>query len=208
MALRPGGLAQPEGDVFPPLISQLPEHAAYRQVVAPLPIANVGLPVNIDTALEEHLSVVNRLPRLRKYADELLQDLIAKGRLPWTGDPPASGKKPPQKHEAIARAFEEYLSTSGDFAYTFTLERDNAELDPVEDFVLNLRKGHCNRFATALALLLRCHGVPTRIVMGFHGAEHQGNGSYVVRQSNAHSWVEAVTRRRVEVVGRLEVVPR
>jgi protein-glutamine gamma-glutamyltransferase len=192
-------VAQQEGDIAPPEVSQLPDLATYRQVVAPLPEPDVGLPVIIDAALEEHLSVINRLPQLRMFADDLLRNLIASGRLPWSGDPPLPGQKaPPERHEAIARAFDAYLRTSGDFQYSFTLDRNDTGLDPIEDFVLNLRQGHCNRFASALALLLRCQGVPTRMVMGYHGAESQDDGTYVVRQSHAHSWVEAIIRRSGE----------
>ncbi len=194
--VRHGWVAQQEGDVFPPTVSSLPSHPEYRQVLAPLPDVDIGLPVFIDPALEEHLTIVNRLPRLRQFSDELLRDLIAKGQLTWSGDPPVSGKKAPAElHERIARAFDLYLRTSGDFRYSFTLDRNDVELDPIEDFVLNLRQGHCNRFSSALALLLRCQGVPTRVVMGFHGAESLGNGKYVVRHSHAHSWVEAAIRR-------------
>jgi hypothetical protein len=192
-------VAQPEGDVFPPVVSHLPEHPTYRQVVAPLPEQDVGLPVFIDPAFTQHLTVVNQLPRLREFSNDLLQAMIADGRITWSGESPrAGGKAPPEKHEAIARAFDEYFRISGDFQYSYTLDRNDSELDPVEDFVVNLRRGHCNRFASALALLLRCQGIPTRIVMGFHGAESQNNGTYVIRQSFAHSWVEAVIRRPAE----------
>src|SRR5262249_28057633 len=50
--------------------------------------------------------------------------------------------------------------------------------------------------ATALALMLRTQGIPTRIVLGFRGSETDGDGIYDIRQSNAHSWVEALVRRR------------
>ncbi len=194
--VRHGWVAQQEGDVFPPVVSSLPLHPEYRQVVAPLPEVDIGLPVFIDPALAEHLTIVSRLSRLRQFSDELLRDLIAKGRLTWSGDPPATGKKAPDElHERIARAFDSYLRSSGDFRYSFTLDRNDVELDPIEDFVLNIRQGHCNRFSSALALLLRCQGVPTRVVMGFHGAESLGNGKYVVRHNHAHSWVEAAIRR-------------
>ncbi|MFI5119539.1 MAG: DUF3488 and DUF4129 domain-containing transglutaminase family protein [Thermoanaerobaculia bacterium] len=61
----------------------------------------------------------------------------------------------------------------------------------VEDFVSNRRKGHCQTFATAMALLLREVGVPTRFVTGFLGGEIGAFGRYVlVRGQNVHAWVE------------------
>src|SRR5262249_8357698 len=64
-----------------------------------------------------------------------------------------------------------------------------------EDFLLNVKQGHCERFAAGLALMLQSVGVPTRLVKGYRGAEHQENGVYHVLQSHAHSWVEALVER-------------
>ena len=65
----------------------------------------------------------------------------------------------------------------------------------MEDFLFNIRKGHCSRYATGLALMLRTLGVPTRIVLGFRGMEEAGDGIYEVRQCHAHAWVEALIQR-------------
>src|SRR5262249_378750 len=65
---------------------------------------------------------------------------------------------------------------------------------------LNVKQGHCARYAAALALMLRSVGVPTRVVKGYRGAEKQSDGKYVVRFNQAHSWVEALVqgdRRRL-----------
>jgi len=53
------------------------------------------------------------------------------------------------------------------------------------DFLLNVKQGHCERFAGALALMLRSQGVQARVVAGFRGAEHKGDGQYVIRQNFA-----------------------
>jgi transglutaminase-like putative cysteine protease len=63
---------------------------------------------------------------------------------------------------------------------------------PMEEFLLRSRRGHCEYFATALVLLLRAEGVPARLVTGFLGGEvNPIDGHLVVRQDNAHAWVEA-----------------
>ncbi len=63
--------------------------------------------------------------------------------------------------------------------------------DPLEAFLVEVQEGHCEYFATAMALMLRTRGMPTRIVNGFAGGEYNPAGEYwVVRQRDAHSWVE------------------
>jgi transglutaminase-like putative cysteine protease len=66
-----------------------------------------------------------------------------------------------------------------------------AGADPVEGFVFDTQRGHCEYFATAMALMLREVGVPTRNVNGYYGAHYNEMGDfYAVRQADAHSWVE------------------
>ena len=63
--------------------------------------------------------------------------------------------------------------------------------DPVVDFLVNKSDAHCEFFASSAALLLRSLGVPTRYVTGFYAHENDGNDAVVVRQRDAHAWVEA-----------------
>ena len=66
------------------------------------------------------------------------------------------------------------------------------QLDPVEDFLVNRKQGHCEYFASALALLLRSIDIPARMVNGFKGGDwNELTQSMNVRQKHAHSWVEA-----------------
>ncbi len=62
---------------------------------------------------------------------------------------------------------------------------------PLESFLFETRKGHCEYFATAMVVLLRNLGVPSRIVNGFRGGDYNEiAGDLVVRARMAHSWVE------------------
>jgi transglutaminase-like putative cysteine protease len=61
--------------------------------------------------------------------------------------------------------------------------------DPVEHF-LETRSGYCAQFATALALLCRASGVPARVATGFQLHDPEDDGSFLVRNSDAHAWVE------------------
>lgn len=99
------------------------------------------------------------------------------------------------KSDIIGRAkyLERQLRDENGFAYyRYNVER-NRDMDPIEDFVSLQRKGHCEYFAGTLALMLRAVGIPSRIVIGFktnYDCSELGDRG-TVRQSDAHSWVEA-----------------
>jgi transglutaminase-like putative cysteine protease len=86
-----------------------------------------------------------------------------------------------------ASAIERHLQN--DFGYT--LEQKAGGDDPLADFLFNVREGHCEYFATAMAIMLRTQGIATRVVNGFSQGEYNDAADvWVVRQLNAHSWVE------------------
>lgn len=87
-----------------------------------------------------------------------------------------------------ARAIETYLRDN----YGYTLEMKAGGPDPLSDFLFRVRAGHCEYFATALAVMLRTRGIASRVVNGFLPGEYNETAeAYTVRQSDAHSWVEA-----------------
>jgi protein-glutamine gamma-glutamyltransferase len=64
--------------------------------------------------------------------------------------------------------------------------------EPVDNFLFESRRGHCEFFSTAMALMLRTVGIPSRNVTGFVGGTWNRFGRYyAVREGDAHSWVEA-----------------
>jgi transglutaminase-like putative cysteine protease len=78
-----------------------------------------------------------------------------------------------------------------DYAYTLQLPRAPVA-DPLANFLFERRKGHCEYFASAMAVMLRTLGIPSRVVTGFQsGVFNSITGSQVIRASDAHSWVEA-----------------
>jgi hypothetical protein len=90
---------------------------------------------------------------------------------------------------ARAAAIEEYLRTH--YAYSLELPSDEAA-DPLARFLFERRKGHCEYFASAMAVMLRTLGIPSRLATGFLGGVYNPiTEQYVVRTSDAHSWVEA-----------------
>lgn len=88
---------------------------------------------------------------------------------------------------------EDYLANSNDYTYSLSLTGPkNRSIDPIVDFMLNKKRGHCQYFASSLALILRSLKIPTRLVVGFRPSEYNDVGGYFpVLQNHAHVWVEA-----------------
>lgn len=96
---------------------------------------------------------------------------------------------PAQNDYDKASAIENYLRTR--FGYTLELPRTKVK-DPIANFLFVRKRGHCEYFASAMAVMLRTQGIPSRVVNGFRSDEFNDlTGNYVVRAKDAHSWVEA-----------------
>jgi hypothetical protein len=79
-------------------------------------------------------------------------------------------------------------------------------VEPVYDFLFNQKSGHCELFASAMAVLLRTIGIPARVVNGYRGGQWVPYGSfYIVRQKNAHCWVEVFFDRDRDPLNRNEI---
>ncbi len=91
---------------------------------------------------------------------------------------------------AVAEALETYFR-HGDFEYTLELADIDRSVEPIEDFLLSRRRGHCEYFASSMAVLGRLEGLRTRVVTGYRGGEYNTvGGFYEVREHHAHAWVE------------------
>src|SRR6185369_14898692 len=82
------------------------------------------------------------------------------------------------KHSKFGQALavEQYLQNR--LRYTLDLKRDE-RYEPIEDFLFVQKAGHCEYFASAMAVMLRTQGIPTRSVNGFLGGEWNAYGKYV-----------------------------
>lgn len=90
---------------------------------------------------------------------------------------------------ARADAVEQHLRTG----YGYTLEPGVKihDVDPVAWFLLEAKQGHCEFFAGAMVVMMRHLEVPARLVAGYSGGDRAPEGDeLVVRESNAHAWVE------------------
>ncbi len=89
--------------------------------------------------------------------------------------------------EDVSRTLLEYIWKH--YSYSLRLERSDTKLDPLSDFLLNTRKGHCEYFATAAAMLLRQVGIPSRYVVGYAVVEYDPETDfYIIRERHRHAW--------------------
>ncbi len=124
---------------------------------------------NAPGSMDEYLKLPPLDARISKLAEEI-------------------GAPAPSNYEK-AVALEQYLSTH--FGYTLELPH-SLPADPLANFLFERKRGHCEYFASSMAVMLRMLRIPSRIVTGFRGGEFNDlTGQYVVRASDAHSWVEA-----------------
>ncbi len=114
------------------------------------------------------------LPRLSSLAAELCTGQA--GRLPA---------------DECARRIVQMLRDSDEYTYSLDPPRIASGQDPVEEFLLTHKEGHCQYFASAGALMLQSVGIPARIVNGFKGTEMNPISRVSeVRQKHAHVWIE------------------
>lgn len=128
----------------------------------------------LPTDMERYLALPTGLPeRVRRLARE------------WAGDATDAFE--------VAKRLETRLRTE----YAYDLESPSgAAANPLDHFLFESRRGHCEFYSTAMAVMLRSLGIPTRNVTGFVGGTfNRFGGFYAVRQGDAHSWVEVFLKR-------------
>ena len=86
-------------------------------------------------------------------------------------------------------AIETWLRSTGGFTYDESPPATGG-LPPLAHFVSEGKRGYCQHFAGAMALMLRFLGIPARVAGGFTSGKHEGD-TWVVTDHNAHAWVEA-----------------
>jgi protein-glutamine gamma-glutamyltransferase len=146
-------------------------YSAYSSILAPSPAALRQAKVLKDPQLSRYLQLPADLPpRIKALALRITA----------------------QRSTVYDRvqAVQDYLSKS----YTYTLNLTHEQrYEPVDEFLFQTRRGHCEYFASAMILLLRSVGIHSRGVNGFAGGEWNRFGNYLaVRQGDAHAWVEVL----------------
>ena len=88
--------------------------------------------------------------------------------------------------EAVSR-IQSFLLSNYDYDQTVPFADD-----PLPTFLFEERAGYCQHFSGAMALMLRMSGIPARVVSGFAPGSRQAGGTYSVKDTDAHSWVEVL----------------
>ena len=201
-------------DLGPRVRLETPEHdgSAYAYEVILEPHGHAWLlaldtPVGWDAngaflARGHQLTVPNRLMDRRMYSARSVPDLRPAGldrpgpyneELPAWSSPAArrlaeqlgAGRLPPQEY--LERVLDWFRA--GEFTYTLSPPRLGRQ--PVDQFLFETRQGFCEHYASAFAVLVRAAGLPSRVVLGYQGAERNPFGDHwIVRQARAHAWTE------------------
>jgi hypothetical protein len=120
------------------------------------------------------------LPRLNEFAWEVIRAEELE---------PDPNIRPVEDDARVARALEQVVRLSA--VYTLDQPPIPADEDPTEWFLFEAKRGHCEYFASALAAACRAVGIDSRVVAGYVAMEfNDAGGIYLVRESNAHAWVE------------------
>jgi transglutaminase-like putative cysteine protease len=114
------------------------------------------------------------------------QDYLRASDAVWS----ASGADKAKTPFGAAFLVEHYLR-SAPFAYDLTPKQKKG-VPPLVDFMTRSHHGYCQMFSGAMALVLRLHGIPARVAVGFTTgrAPKKSGDPYVVVDRNAHAWVE------------------
>ena len=91
-------------------------------------------------------------------------------------------------------ALESFFKTTGGFQYSTEIVPGHSATE-LEEWLLdpespNYRVGYCEQYATAMGVMARAIGIPSRVVLGFTPGSYAEDGTFVVRDRNAHAWVE------------------
>lgn len=114
--------------------------------------------------------------------------MLPAGSNPRTVELGQTWRREARTDTAILERAVEFFKRRG---FTYTLEPPLLGEHTADDFIFKTRSGFCEHFSSAFAIAMRAANVPTRVVTGYQGGElNPVDGFMVVRQADAHAWVE------------------
>ncbi len=132
-----------------------------------------------DLAGDGLFSASGQVPSIYLRADGLPQPVVELAQRLTAGKPSTYEK---------VKAIKNYFSPTNGFQYD-TETATGADESALEDFLFRSKRGYCEQYASAMAILLRAAQIPSRVAMGYTGG--YVNGSYrTITTQNAHAWVE------------------
>lgn len=166
-------------EAFLPLLDSEP----FQEIISNVPTINWHENISRDFAAQNRLNY-RKLLRIQRYYTRL-PDTITPRMIELTQEIIRNADTPFEK----ALSIESYLQNN--FGYTLRPPYTPEGMDFVDNFLFDLRIGYCTYFATAMAVMGRIAGLPTRYVEGFLLPPFPiEDDMFEVRQSNAHAWVE------------------
>ena len=115
---------------------------------------------------------------------ELAAQILTENAVPLD----ASQREPGETRRG-ALAIMAHLRTG--FQYSLEMTAAPTGVDPIEMFLFETKRGHCEYFASAMAAMCISMDIPARVVTGYAGGEYNAvAGHYTIRRSDAHAWVE------------------
>ena len=132
-------------------------------------------------------------PRFRVETD--LPPFLAErySRLPDAGNPETRALAAAMRREADSNEayIDDVMRLFNEQDFYYTLQPPALGANSVDAFLFRSRRGFCEHYASAFAVLMRAAGLPARVVVGYQGGELNPMGDYlIVRQSDAHAWAE------------------
>ncbi len=133
------------------------------------------------------------------YSEYIVQPSMSARTRGWYTNLPDGGN---QRTTRLAQEMRAEVESDTEFAnavlnrfnqeeYFYTLQPPALGSNPVDRFLFDTRRGFCEHYASAFAFMMRSANIPARVVLGYQGGEINPLGGHlIVRQSDAHAWVE------------------
>lgn len=131
--------------------------------------------------------IVEVSPLVEELAETWCEDLLV---VRDNANPSLRGKY----NLAIASRLKNKLQS--EYTYSLDLSNSDSTRDAIEDFLFSMKRGHCEYFASAMAVMCRALDVPARLVAGYRIDGIPSQTDHLVRQRDAHAWVEVYSPQR------------
>lgn len=160
----------------------------------------LNMNVTKDALIRSHRKVTSRsqyIVNSSLYGDTYPADLSYVERIQYLQLPKEGNDKARQmaeKWKEQVHSDEAFIQRALAFfnsSFTYTLQPPLLGKAPVDEFLFDTQRGFCEHFSSSFVFLLRAAGIPARVVVGYQGGEFNTRDEYlIVRQSDAHAWVE------------------
>ncbi|EDM49058.1 transglutaminaseTgpA domain-containing protein [Marinobacter algicola] len=145
-----------------------------------------------DSSIRYRMELVRKPPTEGASAEpDNLQRYL---QLPQSGNPRARafGQQLAGEHDNPQAVVQRLLTRFREQAYFYTLRPPAMPVDGIDSLLFDEKRGFCAHYAGAMTFVLRAAGIPARVVVGYQGGSPGADNEYlIVRQYDAHAWVEA-----------------